>query len=334
MPPLPIVVVIRFSSLGDCLLLGPVFRGLRNRFPNHRIMWVTKAENAPIWHSSNLLDVIIAWKKHEDLPIDRVDSYGHVEYVLDLQASRRSRQLARGIPAPNKAEAAPPRWQRTLQILFKGHWLDNEPPVPLRYLRAAESWGVVDDSRGLEIPVLSENKTERLLPIDREYIGLAPGSKHYTKQWQLDRWLELARLLSMKGYGIFWILGPEEAEARKRIQQERAGSDADFIPKKLLSIDELISEISHCRAIVSNDSAAMHIAAGTNRPGIALFGPTIPAFGFAPFRSRIIVMERNLWCRPCSAHGGKFCPLGHHRCMKEISVEMVYNQLSTMLQEP
>ena len=59
----------------------------------------------------------------------------------------------------------------------------------------------------------------------------------------------------------------------------------------------------------------------------ALFGPTVPAFGFAPYGSGHAVIQRNVSCRPCSVHGGKRCPQGHFRCMKEISVEEVLRVL-------
>jgi heptosyltransferase-2 len=57
---------------------------------------------------------------------------------------------------------------------------------------------------------------------------------------------------------------------------------------------------------------------------VALFGPTIPGFGFGPVGAEDTVVElEGLDCRPCSKHGPQVCPLGHHRCMRELSVERV-----------
>jgi heptosyltransferase-2 len=46
-------------------------------------------------------------------------------------------------------------------------------------------------------------------------------------------------------------------------------------------------------------------------------------FGFFPYRSPATVLELALSCRPCSAQGGEVCPLGHHKCLREISPQMV-----------
>src|SRR5439155_1201148 len=51
----------------------------------------------------------------------------------------------------------------------------------------------------------------------------------------------------------------------------------------------------------------------------ALFGPTVEQFGFFPYRARTAVLQRELACRPCSATGTATCPLGHHRCLGDIT---------------
>ena len=70
--------------------------------------------------------------------------------------------------------------------------------------------------------------------------------------------------------------------------------------------------------LICNDSAPAHIAAAVGTPVIAIFGPTVPRFGFSPYGDRHTVIEENLTCRPCGNHGGKRCREGHFLCMKEI----------------
>jgi heptosyltransferase-2 len=72
----------------------------------------------------------------------------------------------------------------------------------------------------------------------------------------------------------------------------------------------------------------MHMATAMRVPVVTLFGPTVQAFGFAPYRARATVLERDLPCRPCSAQGGPVCPLGHHRCLREITPDEVGRALS------
>src|ERR671939_277511 len=77
--------------------------------------------------------------------------------------------------------------------------------------------------------------------------------------------------------------------------------------------------LRRARALVSGDTGVMHMATGVGTPVVALFGPTVRAFGFFPYGSRAQVLELDLACRPCSSKGGPRCPLGHHRCLGEMS---------------
>ncbi len=76
---------------------------------------------------------------------------------------------------------------------------------------------------------------------------------------------------------------------------------------------------------------AMHMATGVGTPVVALFGPTVRQFGFFPYHVRAAVLERDLGCRPCSSKGGPACPLGHHRCLREITPETVVTTLCRIL---
>ena len=80
-------------------------------------------------------------------------------------------------------------------------------------------------------------------------------------------------------------------------------------------------------AVVSGDTGVMHMAAAVGTPVVALFGPTVRPFGFFPYTSRAEVIELGLPCRPCSSKGGPRCPLGHHRCMLNITPDLVHAAL-------
>jgi heptosyltransferase-2 len=65
---------------------------------------------------------------------------------------------------------------------------------------------------------------------------------------------------------------------------------------------------------------------------VAVFGPTVPAFGYTPWGARNRIVEHEgLACRPCSSHGPRVCPLGHHRCMREIAPGDVLGALDAVL---
>jgi heptosyltransferase-2 len=100
----------------------------------------------------------------------------------------------------------------------------------------------------------------------------------------------------------------------------------------LLASAELLGR---CGVLVTNDSAPMHLASAMGTPTVAIFGPTVPEFGFGPLAPRVSVVGHDaLPCRPCDRHGPQRCPLGHHRCMRELSPSMVAERARTLLLNP
>jgi heptosyltransferase-2 len=96
-----------------------------------------------------------------------------------------------------------------------------------------------------------------------------------------------------------------------------------------LTLRESAAVVERAAVLVTNDSAPLHLASAVGTPIVAIFGPTVPAFGFGPIRPGDRVVEHpDLACRPCSQHGPRVCPLGHHRCMKEVTVDQVLSALT------
>jgi heptosyltransferase II len=100
----------------------------------------------------------------------------------------------------------------------------------------------------------------------------------------------------------------------------------------LLASAELISR---AHAIVTNDSAPQHLASAMGTPTLTIFGPTVPEFGFGPIAERHAVAgHESLSCRPCDRHGPQRCPLGHWRCMRELTPDYVSSLLTEVLNPP
>lgn len=160
----------------------------------------------------------------------------------------------------------------------------------------------------------------------RPLIALAPGSVWATKRW--PSFPELAVRLAELGRIV--IAGSAGDSSLGRAIRERAPTVLDFSGQ--LTLLEAAELFGRCAAVVSNDSAPVHIASAMNTPTVAIFGPTVPEFGYGPLSSRKeIVGHRALACRPCDRHGPRSCPLGHWRCMRELTVDDVLSALSRLI---
>lgn len=147
------------------------------------------------------------------------------------------------------------------------------------------------------------------------FIVLAPGSARPTKRW--PRYAELAGRLAEDGRSVVVIGAPEDAD--RVPSAPRVVNLAGRLPIRVSA-----AVVARADVAVANDSAVMHIAQAVGTPVVAIFGPTAPSLGFAPRAPRDHVVEHiGLTCRPCSTHGGTRCPLGHHRCLRELPVAPV-----------
>ena len=93
--------------------------------------------------------------------------------------------------------------------------------------------------------------------------------------------------------------------------------------------------MARTRAILSNDTGLMHVAAAVGTPVVSVFGPTVREFGFFPVGDGHRVLEMpDLACRPCNIHGGSHCPKGHFRCMLGVSPDRVLAEVAHPDTEP
>src|SRR5213596_2910617 len=154
------------------------------------------------------------------------------------------------------------------------------------------------------------------------FVALAPGSIWGSKRWPYYR--ELAERLA-GSVGILVVGGPEDAALAAEITEAVARSGGQAVSGcGRLSVRQAAEAIRRSVVLVTNDSAPLHFAQAVDTPTVAIFGSTVPSFGFGPRGPRDrVVQVGGLVCRPCSAHGPPSCPLGHHLCMKSLSVQDV-----------
>lgn len=160
-------------------------------------------------------------------------------------------------------------------------------------------------------------------------IGLCLGSEWATKRWPIERAAEWCRSLDPTRHRLVLLGAPWEAplyQALRRAAPEALVSAEDRTGG---SLDDLLDALPTCQVVVGGDTGPLHIARAMGIPVVALFGPTSDRLH--RFRAEDQVLTVELPCRPCSAHGGKRCPLGHHRCLAELSGDRVHGAVTRIL---
>jgi heptosyltransferase-2 len=145
-------------------------------------------------------------------------------------------------------------------------------------------------------------------------VALIPGARWQNKRWPPQHWRALADRLTARGLRLVAVGGDDERSLL---------GGRDVIDGYGLPLGATAAVLRRARVAVANDTGLMHLATAVGRPVVALVGPTARAFGYFPYGVAGQVMERPLPCRPCTGHGSHHCPLGHHRCMIDITPDAV-----------
>jgi lipopolysaccharide heptosyltransferase II len=316
------VLVVRFGALGDVVLTTPLLRAIHRTHPTAAITVVTKAAWAPVLAENPAVARVESLAEGERLTALAARLTSTVwDHRLDLHGSLRSRAL-RVLLGGRWRGWSRSRGRRAL-LVWAG--IDRvRPPTPVaeRYFAAARDLAVEPDGRPAEVfwSAADDDRRNALAP-RVPYAAIVPGAAHATKRWPVGHWVDLARRLRERGLAVV-ALGAEHERGLV------ASPDVTDLCGVGLGVTAAL--LSGAAVTVAGDTGLLHVAAAVGTPVVVLFGPTTPAFGYAPYRARSRILERPLPCRPCSVYGGPLCPMRHHRCMIDLAPDEVARAVETL----
>ena len=157
-------------------------------------------------------------------------------------------------------------------------------------------------------------------------IGINPGAVFGSaKRWFPERYAALsAKLQEYSGARIAIFGGPGEKALGHYISELMGNRCVNFCGKT--SLREAVALIERCQLFITNDSGLMHVAAALDTPQIAIFGSTNHVTT-SPSSPRSQIIRVPVPCSPCLKPD---CSIDH-RCMKNITVEMVYDVATALL---
>lgn len=174
----------------------------------------------------------------------------------------------------------------------------------------------------LRVSAQNQQRLLESLSLDTEkpVAALLPGAEYGpAKRWPIVYFTELATLLEDSGYTV-WIVGSDkDAAAGNEIS---ASNNAVNLCGRT-SLEDVIDLLAFCERVVSNDSGLLHIAAAVGTHVHGIYGSSSPLFT-PPLTPRRDMHYLHLDCSPCFA---RECPLGHLRCLKEISPADVHSTI-------
>jgi heptosyltransferase-2 len=159
-------------------------------------------------------------------------------------------------------------------------------------------------------------------------VGLMPGAEYGpAKQWPLAYYAELARRLDAEGVRA-WIFGSYKERAAADYVVMQAGCGVNLCGKT--SIEDAVDLIAQVSLAICNDSGLMHMAAAVGTPLVAIYGSSTPDYT-PPLSDRALTLYLRVECSPCFE---RTCRYGHYRCLRDISVGRVLDEVHKQLRIP
>jgi len=345
------ILVILPRWVGDLVMTTPMLRALRGHFgAGARITGVMKPHYAEILAGTDWLDDVVGYDRRGRDPAIRFPAV-----VREL----RRRHFDTALVVPNSLSTGALAWASGARrrVGFAGHWRRalltdvvelsrraGRPELlsPTRAAMAlAERIGVATGSLRPELATSSADEALADVVLGRLFPGHSAGPLAVfndngafgpAKSWGGEKMAGLARYLVERRPDARVVVhcGPADRnEARAVVERAAHPGVRSLADEPLLPFGLAKSLVRRADVVVSSDSGPRHFAAAFNRPTVVILGPMDPRLGWSDHPA-LREIRLDLACSPC---GKPICPLGHHDCMRLITVEEVGGMMMRLLDE-
>lgn len=332
--------------IGDVVMATPALAALRRNFPDARIVHLMRPYVSDVLRGCEFSDAEIFWPAKAAKEDPR-----WTRGTFDLIRRLRNERFDTAVLLTNSFRSAAVVWlacipQRAGYARDGRSWLLNETLRPARrdgayvpipalnyYNDLVRHVGCGDVGTRMMLAASAEESAgieARLgeLADRRPLVVLNPGANYGSaKCWPAEKYAALSdRLVRACGATVVASLSPKEREIATRLEAAATEPIRIFVD---LGIGLLRGLVKRCDLLVTNDTGPRHFAPAFDVPVVTVFGSSDPAWTITGFdKERIVKLD--LDCQPCME---RTCPLKHHACMRDLSVDAVFEAARAMLEE-
>lgn len=321
------ILIIQTAFIGDVILTLPVAQVLKREKPDAIIDFLCIPSTSELLINNPFINEVIIYNKRKSgvkglFGIAKKIRNENYDVIISPHRSFRSSLIAflsgcKNTISFDKSDMSS-MYKQTVEYVTGIHEIQ-------RNLKLLEPLGIIENKIIKPELFPSDDDKSDIDSLLREkgiaegrFVCIAPGSIWFTKRYPKEKYLKLIDTLSRKGIPVFIIGGKDDEELGEYL----SGHENVFNMAGKLSLLESAELIKRAKLLVTNDSAPLHISNAVGTDVVAIFGATIPGFGFYPYGKNDVIFEtKGLVCRPCSIHGGNKCPIGTFECMMKISEE-------------
>jgi len=330
------LLIVGPSWLGDAVMMGALVQRLKSQAPARGVAVLTPAH----------LEAVVRRLPGVDATL--INPFDHGQ--LKLLERRGFGRTLRG--RFEQAIVLPHSWKSALIPYFAGirrrtafvgearfGLVNDARPLDEKALpRMVDRFALLADPPGTRRPAATPTPRLTLHPAEvsrvlgrlrldqaQPAVALCVGAEYGpAKRWPAAHYAEIARRLAAAGVRAWLLGGPNDMAIGAEVARQ-APQAVDLTGRT--SLTEAADLLAAARAVVTNDSGLMHLAAALGRPIVALYGSSSPEFT-PPLASGVVILSESLPCSPCFE---RVCPLGHFKCLNDLSPDRVWTALRPWL---
>ena len=337
------IAVFLPNWLGDLAMATPTLRALRRRFgAEAHIVGIMRPYLADVLKGTDWLDEQWFFNPHAK---DRaLHSWAvarrmrHEPFDMALLMTNSLRTAAVAWLGRARERIGYVRYGRGPLLTGKlyprreGRHLVAEPMV-FTYLALARAVGCEEESPRLELATVEADERSaegifKRLGVSRNVRPVAinsSGAYGGAKLWPVEYFGALARrIVEERDSDVLVVCGPKERDIAREIVRLSQSGRVFSMADQPMDLGTSKAVIRRCRMMVSTDSGPRHVAAALGLPVITLFGPMLPVWSENPTQEAVNLIL-DLDCIGCHK---RVCPLGHHRCMRDLTVDTVFDAVA------
>ena len=321
---MPRILVVAPNWIGDALMAQPLLARLREKQPRLRLDALAPPRVAPVLRRMAEVDEVIeASSRHGALELRARWRRGRslrdraYDQAIVLPNSWKSALVPFFADIPLRSGYVGESRYGLLNLLYRAK-RDEREPMALHYARLSEKPGAAPreplPEPRLRVDPIAALATAARFGVVGRYAVFCPGAEYGPAK----RWPYFVELASRMPIPVVILGTAADRESSAGVPGKNLAGET--------SLDQAIELISSAQFVVTNDSGLMHIAAAVGTPQVALFGSSSPRHT-PPLSVQARVVWLGIECSPCYA---RECPLGHFRCMRELTVERVLGEIAAM----
>lgn len=341
------ILIIRLSAIGDVIMATSLLPGLKARYPEARITWLTEGLGTEILAGNSRVDDVWLLPRKEWRALRKARRYGAMikglfamrsrlrearfDLVIDLQGLLKSAIWAWCTGASRRVSLRGRERSSLIMTETVSDPAGMGGPLCREYRLMSDHFGLDPAVFKMAIDPLPDR-----VETAREYFSKRPGrpillfpfTTRPQKHWFDERWSELAgQLGSIDRYSV-WIIGGPGDEDRANSIASAAKAEVGVIAGPRTDLRDKIALVGEAALAIGVDTGLTHLSLGLGRPTVALFGSTCAYQDTTPVPG--VVLYNQMDCSPCRRH--PTCA-GAFTCMRNHSVERVLTAARQLLLE-